>query len=160
MAIARLVRTRGNRGELAAIPLSRHPERSRRVIVNGMELEVEEVWTYRDLAIFKFQGIDSISAAEALVGADVCIPSEQRATLPEGEYYQSDLIGCDVVERKTGETIGTVEAWQECGGPALLEVKGKNGREILIPFAKSICVRIDPPARRIEVDMPEGLNEL
>jgi 16S rRNA processing protein RimM len=155
-----LVRTRGNRGELAAIPLSSNPERSRHVTVNGTPLEVEEFWTHRDQAIFKFRGIDSISAAEPLVGADVCIPSEERAALPEGEYYQSDLIGCEVVERKTGETIGVVEAWQEYGGPPLIEVKGTDGREILIPFAKSICVRIDPTARRIEVDMPEGLNDL
>jgi 16S rRNA processing protein RimM len=130
------------------------------VTVNGTPLEVEQFWTHRDQAIFKFHGIDSISAAEPLVGADVCIPANQRAALPEDEYYQSDLIGCEVVERKTGETIGVVEAWQEYGGPPLLEVKAKDGREILIPFAKSICVGIDPARRKIEVDLPEGLNEL
>lgn len=155
-----MVRTRGNRGELAAIALSSHPERSRNVTVNGAPLQVEQVWTHRDQTIFKFHGIDSISAAEPLVGADVCIPAEERAALPEGEYYQSDLLGCEVVEHKTGETIGVVEAWQEYGGPPLLEVKAKDGREILVPFAKSICVVIDPAAGRIEVDMPEGLNEL
>ena len=160
VVIARLVRTRGNRGELAAIPLSSHPERVRQVIVNGAPFEVEQVWTHREHAIFKFVGIDSISAAEPLVGADVCIPREQRAELPEGEYYQSDLVGCEVVEQKTGETIGVVEGWQEYGGPPLLQVKGKDGREILIPFAKSICVRVDLEARRIEVDLPEGLKEL
>lgn len=128
--------------------------------MNGAPLEVEEVWTHREHAIFKFGGIDSISAAEALVGADVCIRGEERARLPDGEYYQSDLIGCQVVERRNSEMVGVVEAWQEYGGPPLLEVKGKDGKQILIPFAKSICVGIDVAARRIEVDMPEGLDEL
>ena len=40
--------------------------------------------------------------------------------------------------------IGIVEAWQEYGGPPLLEVKSKHGKEILIPFAKSICVGTRP----------------
>ena len=30
----------------------------------------------------------------------------------------------------------------------------------LIPFARSICVEIDPAAKRIVVDLPEGLLEV
>lgn len=128
--------------------------------MNGARYEVEQVWRHGEYVIFKFAGVDTISAAEPLAGADVCIPSEQRPELPEGEFYQSDLIGCTVVEQKTGEMIGVVEGWQEYGGPALLEIKGQEGRAILIPFARSICVRVDLDARRIEANLPEGLTEL
>jgi len=48
-------------------------------------MEVENTWMHGDRVIFKFKGIDSISAAEALAGADVCIPMEQRAAAPEGQ---------------------------------------------------------------------------
>lgn len=145
---------------MAAIPLGNATERSGQVFVNQAQLEIERVWMHGDRLIFKFRGIDSISDAEALVGADVFIPSEQRAALPEGEYYQTDLIGCEVIEQKTGRALGVVADWQEHGGPSLLELRREDGREILIPFAASICVRIDLAAKRIEVDLPEGLDEL
>lgn len=113
-----------------------------------------------DRLIFKFAGIDSISAAEPLAGFDVLIPAEERTALEEGEYYLADLIGCEVIHHQTGEPIGVVADWQEHGGPPLLEVRRAEGAELLIPFAKSICIAIDPELRRIEVDMPEGLDTL
>lgn len=154
------MRTRGSRGELAAIPLGNHPDRTGPVFVNQARLEIERVWMHGDRVIYKFRGIDSISQAEPLVGAELCIPAEERLALPAGEFYQSDLIGCEVVEQSSGRSIGVVAGWQEYGGPPLLETQDKNGREILIPFAASICVHIDAGARRIEVNLPEGLDEL
>jgi 16S rRNA processing protein RimM len=129
------------------------------VFVNETPLEIERIWRHKDALIFKFAGVDSISAAEAFEGAEVCIPKEERAPLPEGEYYQSDLVGCQVVDAQTGRLIGLVTDWQEYGGPPLLEVRGESGKEVLIPFVKSICTEIDPAARRILVDLPEGLEE-
>ncbi len=158
VTIAQLVRPRGNKGELTAIPFSADPERVRRVFVNGQEYAVENVWRHGGRIVFKFTGVDSISAAETLAGADVAIPKQDRAVLPDGEYYQTDLVGCTIVTRE-GKPIGTVEGWQEHGGPPLLEVRA-GGKELLIPFARSICVEIDVPGRRIVVDLPEGLDEL
>jgi ribosomal 30S subunit maturation factor RimM len=31
---------------------------------------------------------------------------------------------------------------------------------LLIPFVRAICVEIDPAARRIAVELPEGLKDL
>lgn len=122
-------------------------------------MEVENIWTHGDHVIFKFKGVDTISDAERLAGAEVSIPLEQRADVPEGEYYQSDLVGCEVVDDR-GRLLGIVEGWQETGGPLLLEVRAKDGKELLIPFAKSICKTIDPGRRRIQVTLPEGLEDL
>lgn len=143
-----------------ALPLSDHPERVKRVFVRGDALEVERIWRHEERLIFKFQGIDSISAAEKYEGADVEIPKEERAPLGEGEYYQTDLVGCEVVDGKSNRVLGVVTGWQEYGGPPLLELAGPENREILIPFAKSICREIDLAAKRIVVDLPEGLDEL
>jgi len=144
---------------LAAIPLSNQPERMKSVLVNQAPMEVERTWMHGDHIIFKFKGVDSISEAERLAGAEVSIPIEQRAPVPEGEYYQSDLLGCDVFD-STGRRLGTVEAWQETAGTPLLEVRTPDGKEMLIPFAKSICTKIDVQQRRIEVTLPEGLEDL
>ena len=131
----------------------------RSVIVNQTPLDVESAWFHKDHVIFKFRGVDSISQAEALVGADVCVPAGERLVLPEGEYYQSDLIGCEIVD-SAGKIRGRVEGWQEYGGPPLLEVRTPEGKELLIPFAKSICTNINLAAKRIEVTLPEGLEDL
>lgn len=122
-------------------------------------MEVERTWTHGDRLIFKFKGVDTISDAERFSGADVSIPMEQRAAAPPGEYFQSDLIGCDVFD-PAGRNLGTVEAFQETGGVPLLEIRQPNGKELLIPFANSVCTRIAPDERRIEVNLPEGLEDL
>ena len=120
---------------------------------------LESVWEHRGRLVFKFRGVDSISEAEPLQGAEVRLPRSERAPLAEGEFYQSDLIGCEVVERSSGERLGAVVDWVEHGGPLLIEVRGP-GKPILIPFVRAICVDIDVPGRRITVELPEGLKDL
>ncbi len=88
----------------------------------------------------------------------MCVPAGERLELPEGEYYYSDLVGCLMVDCGSGEPVGIVTGWEEAGGaPVLLEV---NGGDILVPFAAAILKNIDLAARRIEVELPEGLKDL
>jgi 16S rRNA processing protein RimM len=122
-------------------------------------MEVEHTWMHGDHLILKFKGIDTISDAEKLAGAEVAIPFEQRAALVEDEVYQSDLIGCEVVDA-SGRSLGVVSDFQETGGAPLLTVKTPDGRELLIPFAKSICTKIDLERKQIRVNPPEGLLDL
>ena len=118
-------------------------------------MEVENTWMHGDHLIFKFKGIDSISDAEKLAGAEVTIPFEERAALDEDEVYESDLIGCEVFDA-TGRSLGVVTDFQETGGTPLLQV----GENLLIPFAKTICTEIDLEHRRIIVNPPDGLLDL
>lgn len=127
--------------------------------MNQTPMEVENVWMHRDQLIIKFKGVDTISDAERLAGAEVSIPFDQRAELAEGEYYQSDLIGCQVVDG-AGHALGVVQGWQETGAAPLLELRTPEGKELLIPFANAICVKIDVAAKRIEVSLPDGLEDL
>ena len=166
VAIAQLGKTRGNRGEVTAVALSNKPERYqalREVFLfapdgsaGGEKYEIESTWFHVGTLVFKFRGVDTISDAELLYGREVRIPVSQRTTLDEGEYFQSDLIGCEVVDKRTGESMGHVTAWDEGGGAGLLVVDDR----LLIPFARSICVEIDPAAKRIAVELPEGLKDL
>lgn len=114
-------------------------------------------------AIFHFEGSDSISDAEKLVGLEVQIPLSDRISLPAGSFYVSDLVGCEVYGRDSGKLVGRVRDVQfpgeELKGTPLLEVDSPHN-ELLIPLAQEICVSIDTAARRIEVVLPEGLREL
>jgi 16S rRNA processing protein RimM len=164
--VALLGKTRGLRGEVTALPLSGKPERYsalREVFLfgagqaaEGAPFEVESTWFHNGVLVFKFRGVDSIDGAERLNGAEVRVPLSQRTPLEPGEYFESDLVGCEVLDRRTGESLGRVIRWDDGGGSGLLVVEG----DLLIPFARAICVEIDPAARRIAVDLPEGLKEL
>jgi 16S rRNA processing protein RimM len=161
VTVAKLTRTRGNHGELVALPLSSHPERFSALhevylFGDGARYEIEDLWWHDGKLILKFRGVDSISEAEPLAGAEVRLPEEARVALDPGEFFQSDLVGCEVVDAATGERLGLVREFLETGGPGLLDLGG----DFLIPFARSICVEIDPLSKRIRVRLPEGLREL
>ncbi len=117
-------------------------------------MEVENTWMHGDHLIFKFQGVDTISDAEKLAGAEVSIPFEQRAMLPEDEVYQSDLIGCEVFD-PSGRSLGVVTDFEETGGAPL-----RHLGDLLIPFARSICTLVDISNKKIVVNPPDGLLDL
>jgi 16S rRNA processing protein RimM len=129
------------------------------VFVNQAPMEVEHTWVHGEHVIFKFKGVDSISDAERLAGAQVSIPIEDRPAAEEGEFYRSDLVGCEMFEQ-SGRLLGVVEEWQETGGAPLVVVRSAGGKELLIPFAGAIFSRIDVATRRIDVNLPEGLEDL
>jgi 16S rRNA processing protein RimM len=163
ISIAVLGRPRGNRGELTAESLSSRPQRFstlkevRLLGESGAAFQVEEVWNHGGTLIFKFAGVDSISDAEKLRGFEVQVPRSERIELEPGEYFHSDIIGCEVRDRATDRVIGRVTNFEEYGGPPLLEIdKGP----LRIPFVKAICVDIRPEEKLIRVDLPEGLEEL
>jgi 16S rRNA processing protein RimM len=161
ITLAVLGRTRGNRGELTAFPFSK-PERFEtlgdvHLFGDGSRYRVESAWWHSGILIFKFEGIDSISDAEPLSGCEVRVPRSERIRLEPGEYFLSDLLGCQVVDGRTGQPIGQVQAFDEGGGAGGMLVVG---RDVLIPFVRSICRQIDLEAKVITVDVPNGLLDL
>ncbi len=170
MAVALLGGPHGNRGEVLAAPLSWRLDGFRpgaefrlagaQGYASGSKVVLERFWERRGRAILKFQGIDTISGAERLRGGELQIPLSERPQPPEGEYYESDLVGCEVRGRPTGKVLGCVRELREVGGPPLLVIEEAGGGELLAPFARSICVEIDPANKRILVDLPDGLRDL
>jgi 16S rRNA processing protein RimM len=172
VVLAEIHKPRGIRGELVARSLTDVPGRLKELtgawvqLSDGSDVEVtlEEAWEHKGDWVFKFVGVDSVDDADRFRGADLWVPRSERAPLPDGEYYESDLIGCQVVDGASGQLIGSVSGWQHYGGPALMEVKRsvdqKAGQEVLVPFVPAICQKVDLVARTIQVDLPDGLLDL
>ncbi len=142
VTVAVLGKTRGNRGEITAFALSSKPERYQQLQdvslfdASGQLLrtaEVESAWFHSGTLIFKFRGIDSISEAETLARAEVRVPVSERTALDEGEFFDSDLIGCEVVDRRTGESLGHVTNLDDGGGTGLL-VRRRRPAGPVCPF--------------------------
>lgn len=168
VTIALIRKARGNRGEVAAVSETSGAGRFRELgqvtlfapgAAAGRPAVIESAWEHNGRLILKFQGVDSIPEAEKLAGFEVRIRLEQRKELPPGEYYHSDLIGCEMFDQASGELLGKVTAAHEYGGPLVLEVAPPDGSSFLVPFARSICRVIDVAARRIEAALPAGLRD-
>jgi 16S rRNA processing protein RimM len=161
-----LGRTRGNRGELTGEIYSSKPGRAEqlrevRLEKNGASREflVERVWHHDGRPVLKFEGVDSISSAEALAGSDILVRESERALPGPGEFSHADLIGCELIAQ-SGQRAGVVRAVEDYGGSPLLEIETDDGRSVLVPFARSICTEIDVARKVIRANLPEGLTEL
>jgi 16S rRNA processing protein RimM len=185
VTVARVVKTQGRIGEVAATLLTDFPERfaTRKKLfalrdaaqdkakpkveklssagpagaVQRRELQLEEHWFHKGMVVFKFAGVDSITDAEALIGCEIQIPRSERAELAADEIYVSDLVGCMVTD--AGREIGQVRDVQFSGGEApLLVVQGE--KEYLVPFAAAYLEKIDIEHKRLSMKLPEGMLEL
>ncbi len=128
------------------------------------EVTVEDLWPHKSFLILKFQGIETISDAEPLVGAELQLPRSERAKLEPGWTYLSDLIGCTVFDGQ--REIGEIENVQFGAGEApLLVVRGKEQKSgaklpYEIPFAEAYLEKLDVEHRQVRMKLPEGLLEV
>lgn len=167
VVIAEVLRTRGIRGEVVArsqtdIPGRFQPSQSLNAqLANGPStpVEIAEAWQHKGDWVLKFSGVDSIEAAQRFRGAELWVPFSDRGSLAEGEFFESDLIDCQVLEAASGEPVGVVRGWQKFGEATPLMEVWANGRELLIPFVRSLC-QVDLAARTIRIELPHGLLDL
>ena len=167
VVIARVVKARGVRGEVACALETDFPERfaSLEEITSCMpdgtreSLTIEDYWFHKTHVILKFEGYDSMTAAQKLAGARLVISESDAAPLPEGEFFERHLIGAEAVTTG-GRKLGRVTALIRTGGTDVLVVESESGQEQMIPFADEICTDVDVEAKLITVNPPEGLLEL
>jgi 16S rRNA processing protein RimM len=167
VVIARIVKARGIRGEVACNIDTDFPARfasSNRVTVRmpdetRLALVIENHWFHQRRVIVKFEGYDTMTAAATLVGGCVVIPEADEFRLDDDQFYERRLIGSMVVTC-TGLEIGRVTRLMRTGGTDLLVIEGSGGRERLVPFADAICTDVDLGAKRITIDPPDGLLDL
>lgn len=165
--MARVRKTQGRRGEVAAEVLTNFPERLEKTervrLVKSGELgtwrTIENVWFHKQFVILKFSGIETITEAETLVGSEVRLPRSEAVQLPGNYHYIFELVGCQLVDDRSGQHIGCVKEIIEASGNNVLAAETSQG-ELLIPFAEEICCSIDTHRREIRVRLPEGLREL
>jgi 16S rRNA processing protein RimM len=168
ITLARIVKTQGRHGEVAAEMHSDVPGR----FAAGMklfalskeeasrrELQVEDLWPHKGLIVLKFRGVDSMNDAELLIGSELQVPGAERADLGPGWNYVSDLIGCVVLDH--GREIGRIEDLQFGAGEApLLIVATSAGKKFDVPFAEAYLESVDTARRQVRMNLPEGLLEV
>jgi 16S rRNA processing protein RimM len=166
ITVARVAKTQGRHGEVAADLYTDFPEKfAERTHLSALgkdgsrkDLEVTDHWPHKGWMVFKFAGVDDMDAAESLIGTELQIPVADRAQLDEGAAYVSDLIGCAVFDGST--SVGQVKDVEFTSGSAPILIVTNGTREHMIPFAEHFVKRLDMAAKKIEMQLPEGLLEL
>jgi 16S rRNA processing protein RimM len=166
VVVGRVARAHGNRGEVIVNPETDFPEARFRpgsevFVLRGDRIErltIDTARFHRDRPVVAFQGVSSMTEAEALAGAELRINPAAITALGAGGFYRHELLGCRV-ETVDGVVVGAVARVEHGPGVDRLVVEGDRG-EVLIPLAQDICVSIDVAARRILIAPPEGLLEL
>src|SRR5439155_21986569 len=118
--------------------------------IGGMRMQ-------RDRPVVAFDGVGTMDQAEALAGRELRVPVERLAALPDDTFYRHDLVGCRV-QTGDGRVVGIVRDVEGTLTGSRLVVDGECG-EVLIPLVAAICTTVDPAAKRIVIDPPDGLIE-
>lgn len=165
VAIGKILRARGVKGELLIAPLSwdlRRFARVEKVFISDPDAR-EKLYPIKGSRIFQgkvllqLEGIDTREKAEELKGKYLEIDKKDVPPLPEDEYYIFDLINCQVLSLK-GKRIGEVkEILLFPANPVLAVRKGK--KEYLIPFIKDVVKKIDLQEKLIYIEPLQGLLE-
>jgi 16S rRNA processing protein RimM len=111
-----------------------------------------------DMLVARVEGVSTREAAEALNGVELFV---LRGRLPpagdEDEFLLADLIGCEAV-LADGTVIGRIIDVPNYGAGDLLDIRPvSGGPSVLMPFTRAFAPSVDPGARRVVIDPPDGL---
>ena len=165
VAIGRVVKPQGRKGEVLVEPLSDRPDRFpslRAAYVpdaggGSRAVRVASCWPHKGRFVLKLEGVDSIDQAEGYRGLELRIGEEELAALPAGSYYHHQLKGLRVVDPE-GRDLGVTADLMETGGESpVVVVRGRRG-ELLIPLAEDFVRAVDLAAGRMVVAVPETVD--
>jgi 16S rRNA processing protein RimM len=170
VAIGRVVKPQGRKGEVLTEPLSDRPDRFpslKRAFVCGpggeaLEVKVTSAWPHKGRFVLKLAGVDSIDAAETFRGRELRIPEADLAPLPPGSYYHHELIGLRAFT-PGGEAWGRVQEILETGEgvPVLViaaEGGSRPGTEHLVPLAEDFVTAVDVKGGRLTVALRDWVD--
>lgn len=165
IAVGRVVRPQGRRGEVRLQALTDDPARLRELSecylvppAEGDRRPVQAVWFQGAAPVLKLGGVETLGDAEALVGRLVTVPRAAVRPLPAGHFYAFELVGC-AVRTADGTALGSLDGVLGGAGHDLWVVRA-GARECLIPAVSAIVERVDLERREVVIRPPEGLLEL
>ena len=160
IAVARITTPHGVRGEVKLQPLTDFPHRFAEteslLLADGTRLILESARLQRDTVLAKFKGMDTPEAWIPYRRQELFITEDALMPLPDGQYYIHQIIGLEVVD-ESGAVQGTVGDVLQTGSNDVYVVKTSDGKEILLPAIDTVVKRIDVPAGRMVVVLPEYL---
>ena len=158
--VGRVTRTHGLKGELKFFPADQDDlvvQKDQQIRLGETTFKIKSVRGVKSPFIVKFEGVDSIEAAQSLSGQEVLIAKEDFESLPEGEYYRFEIEGLKAFD-DTGKYYGVIEEIIATGSNDVYMVRG-DGKEWLVPMIDSVVQNIDLEEGKLIFHCVEGLFE-
>lgn len=149
ITIGEIINTHGVHGELKILPMTDDLKRFRKlkkVYIDGEEKIISWCKLQADKAILKIEGIDTMYDAIKYKTKLLKVSREDAVKLPEGRYYEADIIDC-TVEDENGAYLGKINEIIHTGSNDVYWIKGEN--ELLIPALKSVVTKMDVENRKV-----------
>ena len=116
MVIARVIKARGIRGEVACNIETDFPERFEPLAHvtlwmpddTRLRLTIEDHWFHKGQVILKFEGYDTMTAAQNLVGGRLVIAEADLESPAEGEFFEHQVIGSEAVTSGAFQATATI----------------------------------------------------
>ncbi len=161
LVIGFLRRPFGVSGEILMDLHTDFPERFRtgRKVYVGDEhkpITLASVRPHGENMLVRLRGVNTPEAAGQYRNTWLFIKTKDAPPLPEGKYYQYQLLGLKVVD-EADHTLGTLTEILETGANDVYVVKDEAGKEILLPAIPSVILDVQPEAGLIRVHVLEGL---
>ena len=156
--VGRIVNAHGIRGEVRVQPRDGDPAfltRFKTFYIDGQPVSPTANHVHKSLVLMKFPGVEDMNAALTYKDKDLYI-RRADARLPEGAYFDDELLGMGVFDAATGEELGKLTAVENYPAHKVYTVKGR--REYLIPAVKDVFIKsVDLDHDRMEVQVWEGM---
>ena len=126
--------------------------------INGREADYEVNWIkpHTGTPLLALKGIADRNQAEAMIGGKLFIRQSEMPELDEDTFYWFELIGIDVYTKEE-QHLGQIESIIQTGSNDVYVVK--NGvKETLIPAIESVVIDVNLEQKRMQVDVPDGLE--
>jgi 16S rRNA processing protein RimM len=165
IAVGRISKSVGIRGEVSVVPLTDDPQRfaGLETVWIGRDEATSEQYTIasvrlaRSAVILKLNEIESRTVAETKRGEFIYVEEKDTSAPPAGSYFIHQIIGMEVFT-DNGEAVGVIrEVLQLPANDVWVVVRGK--KEILIPAIKEIIASVDVQRRTVVIHPMEGLLE-
>jgi 16S rRNA processing protein RimM len=162
LAVGRIVRPHGVRGELIVEPYSetiRSIEADSEVFIESVQtpFKVLALRSHQRRLILRIEGCEDREAAEGFRGNELLIPTPDVEPLPDGVYYRWQILGLTVNE-ENGRYLGTVVDILETGANDVYIIRGDDARELLLPAIKDVILEVDLEGAQLLVRMLDGLE--
>ena len=159
VAVGRITRAHGVQGEVAVLVISEVPERFRDGATvwteGGRALTVSASRPHGDRMLVRFEGVGGREQADALRGTLLVVPESASPALPEGSWWDHQIVGC-AVETDAGRALGTVRDVIHTSANDVWSVVDAAETETLIPVIADVIVEVDVAGRRIVArDVPD-----
>ncbi len=164
-------RTHGLKGEIKLVVEDRYLEdflKNERIFVDVKGAKVPffiEGVRGKGEMILKLEDVDSLDAAYGIQSREIflreqdLVPLQDRELDIEEETLEYEYITGFLLVDKTAGEIGRIDEVIEIPQQEMAMLKYK-GREILIPLNERLVTSVDEKAKKVFMDLPEGLLDM